>query len=160
MKNMKYGIKNEKNKTPRELFSVQHDGLAKEAEKWMKETAQACMIVTTLIATVMLAAAFTLPGGSDQNTGRPLRATTTPFKIFIISDAVSLFSSCTSVLMFFAILTSRYAEMDFLTSLPKKMILGLSTLFISIATMMATFAATLVIVLPGEASWVYIPVSV
>ncbi|KAI3844170.1 hypothetical protein MKX03_000068 [Papaver bracteatum] len=160
MKNKKYGIKNKKNKTPRELFSVQHDGLAKEAEKWMKETAQACMIVTTLIATVMFAAAFTLPGGSDQNTGRPLRATTTPFKIFIISDAVSLFSSCTSVLMFFAILTSRYAEIDFLTSLPKKMILGLSTLFISIATMMATFAATLVIVLRGEASWVYIPVSV
>ncbi|RZC63002.1 hypothetical protein C5167_024787 [Papaver somniferum] len=44
--------------------------------------------------------------------------------------------------------------------MPKKMILGLSTLFISIATMMATFAATLVIVLRGEASWVYIPVSV
>ncbi|KAI3883223.1 hypothetical protein MKX03_015373 [Papaver bracteatum] len=153
-------VEQEANRTPREIFSCEHKGLAKEGEKWMKETAQACMIVTTLIATVMFAAAFTLPGGSDQNTGIPLSANTPSFKVFIVSDALSLFSSSTSILMFFSILTSRYAERDFLTSLPKKMILGLSTLFISIATMMATFAATLVIVLRGQASWVYIPVSI
>ncbi|KAI3857564.1 hypothetical protein MKW98_028828 [Papaver atlanticum] len=147
------------NETPADLFSLQHKSLAKEGEKWMKETAQACMIVTTLISTVMFAAAFTLPGGSDQSTGRPLSATTMPFKIFIVSDAVALFSSCTSVLMFFSILTSPYAQRDFLLSLPRKLILGLFTLLISIVTMMSAFAATLVIVLCGEASWVYIPVS-
>ncbi|KAF2318359.1 hypothetical protein GH714_005959 [Hevea brasiliensis] len=41
------------------------------------------------------------------------------------------------VLMFLGVLTSRYAEDDFLKSLPTKLIIGLSTLFISIAAMMA-----------------------
>ncbi|KAI3921537.1 hypothetical protein MKW98_013471 [Papaver atlanticum] len=152
--------KNYEKITPKDLFSLHHKGLAEQGEKWMKDTSHACMLVTTLIATVMFAAAFTLPGGSDQNTGRSLIATSAAFKVFVVCDAVSLFSSCTSVLMFFSILTARFAERDFLISLPRKLILGLSTLFISIATMMATFAATLVIVLRGEASWVYIPVSV
>ncbi|KAI3834786.1 hypothetical protein MKX03_037920 [Papaver bracteatum] len=146
--------------TPKSLFSLHHKGLVEQGEKWMKDTSNACMLVTTLIATVMFAAAFTLPGGSDQNTGRSLIAKSAAFKVFVVCDAVSLFASCTSVLMFFSILTARFAERDFLISLPRKLILGLSTLFISIATMMATFAATLVIVLRGEASWVFIPVCV
>ncbi|KAI3903461.1 hypothetical protein MKW98_032115 [Papaver atlanticum] len=153
-------MKNRDNLTPGALFSLHHKDLADKGKKWMKDTTQACMLVTTLIATVMFAAAFTLPGGSDRNTGLPLTASTTAFKIFIISDAISLFAACTSVLMFFSLLTARYAERDFLTSLPMKLILGLLTLFISIATMMATFAATLVIVLRQQASWVFIPVSI
>ncbi|RZC66255.1 hypothetical protein C5167_009950 [Papaver somniferum] len=99
-------------------------------------------------------------GGSDQNTGVPLSSSTTAFKVFIISDAISLFAACISILMFFSLLTARYAERDFLISLPRKLILGLFTLFISIATMMETFAATLVIILRKQASWVYIPVSI
>ncbi|KAI3921541.1 hypothetical protein MKW98_013475, partial [Papaver atlanticum] len=152
--------KNKEQLTPKALFSLHHKSLAEQGEKWMKDTSNACMLVTTLIATVMFAAAFTLPGGSDQNTGQSLVAKSAAFRVFVVCDAVSLFASCTSVLMFFSILTARFAERDFLISLPRKLILGLSTLFISIATMMATFAATLVIVLRGEASWVYIPVFV
>ncbi|KAI3836322.1 hypothetical protein MKW92_049284 [Papaver armeniacum] len=146
--------------TPKALFTHKHKELARDGEKWMKDTAKACMLVTTLIATVMFAAAFTLPGGNDQTTGIPLYLKSRAFKIFIVSDAVSLFASCTSVLMFFSILTARFVERDFLKSLPRKLILGLSTLFVSIATMMITFGTTLVIVLRGEASWVYIPVSI
>ncbi|PRQ53096.1 putative PGG domain-containing protein [Rosa chinensis] len=79
------------------------------------------------------------------------------FLIFIISDAISLFSSTTSVMIFLGILTSRYKEDDFLKSLPTKMILGLFTLFLSIATMMITFSAALYILLHGK-SWIIIPV--
>jgi hypothetical protein len=70
---------------------------------------------------------------------------------------LSLFSATTSVLMFLGILTSRYAEDDFLESLPRKMIIGLSTLFFSIATMMIAFSAALIIMLHGQ-SWIIIPV--
>ncbi|KAF2318367.1 hypothetical protein GH714_006113 [Hevea brasiliensis] len=54
------------------------------------------------------------------------------------------------VLMFLGVLTSRYAEDDFIKSLPTKLIIGLSTLFISIAAMMVAFCATLIIMLKGE----------
>ncbi|KAI3850614.1 hypothetical protein MKW92_037186 [Papaver armeniacum] len=154
-------MRNNEKLTPGTLFSREHKDLVKEAERWMKDMAQACIIVTTLIATVMFAAAFTLPGGSDQNTGVPFTLKSRAFKVFMISDVISLFASCTSLLIFFSILTARYAERDFLTSLPRRLILGLFTLFFSIATMMATFTATVVIVFRGEArSSAYIWVSI
>ncbi|KAI3899979.1 hypothetical protein MKW98_000879 [Papaver atlanticum] len=151
-------MKNNKNKRPEALFTQQHRTLVKEGEKWIKEASQACMVVSTLIATVMFAAAFTVPGGNNQNTGLPIFIDSPSFLVFIVSDAVSLFASCTSILMFFTLLTARYAERDFQTSLPRKLILGLFFLFVSIAFMMATFAATLVIVLHKKISWVYAPV--
>ncbi|XP_026458157.1 uncharacterized protein LOC113358721 isoform X2 [Papaver somniferum] len=100
---------------PSEVFRNEHKALVKEGEAWMKETSQACMVVSTLIATVMFAAAFTVP--------------------------------------------ARYAEQDFLRSLPQKLILGLASLFISIAAMMTTFGATLVIILHGNVTWAYVPVT-
>ncbi|XXG52125.1 hypothetical protein AAC387_Pa03g0521 [Persea americana] len=43
--------------------------------------------------------------------------------------------------MFLSILTSRYQTSDFLCNLPMKLILGLSSLFISIAAMLVSFCA-------------------
>jgi hypothetical protein len=51
--------------------------------------------------------------------------------------------------MFLGILTARYAEQDFLISLPRKLIIGLSTLVISIAAMMVAFCAALLVMLDG-----------
>jgi hypothetical protein len=114
-------------------------------------------VVGALIVTIMFAAAFTVPGGNNQDTGFPLFLNKKLFMLFIISDALSLFSSSASVLMFLGILTSRYAEDDFLESLPRKMIIGLSTLFFSIAAMMIAFSTSLLIMLHGQ-SWIFIPV--
>ncbi|XP_041017954.1 ankyrin repeat-containing protein ITN1-like [Juglans microcarpa x Juglans regia] len=136
--------------TPRQLFKKNHMELKKEGERWMKDTSTSCTVVGALIITIMFAAAITFPGGIDQNTGLPLLLNDELFKLFIISDAFSLFSATTSVLMFLGILTSRYAEDDFLKSLPKKMIIGLSTLFLSLVAMMTSFSAILLIMLRGH----------
>ena len=143
--------------TPRELFTKNHNDMRKEGEQWMKDTATSCTVVGTLIVTIMFAAVFTVPGGNDQNNGFPIFLNKKLFMVFIVSDALSLFSSSTSVLMFLGILTSRYAEEDFLKSLPKKMIIGLFTLFFSIATMMTAFSAALFLML-HEQSWIFKPV--
>ncbi|KAB1201231.1 hypothetical protein CJ030_MR0G004589 [Morella rubra] len=103
-----------------------------------------------LIVTIMFAVAFAVPGGNNQETGLPMFSKDKLFALFIIFDALSLFSSTISVLMFLGILTSHYAEEDFLKSLPQKMIIGLSTLFFSIATMMMAFCVALFIMLPGK----------
>ncbi|KAF8377136.1 hypothetical protein HHK36_030509 [Tetracentron sinense] len=146
-------------KTPRALFTEEHKNLVKEGEKWMKDTASSSMVVAALIATVMFTAAFTVPGGNNQNTGIPIFLDRNIFLVYIVSDALSLFSSATSVLMFLGILTSRYAEDDFLKSLPSRLMIGLAALFLSIVTMMIAFGTTLYIVLQERLSWVYIPVS-
>ncbi|XP_042477779.1 ankyrin repeat-containing protein ITN1-like [Macadamia integrifolia] len=140
-------FRNSKGLKPHEVFTEEHKDLVREGEKWMKDTANSCMVVATLIATFTFAAAFTVPGGFDQDSGFPILLHHKLFYLFIMSDALSLFSSSTSVLMFLSIYTSRYAEEDFLELLPKRLIIGLSTLFFSIATMMVTFCATLFLIL-------------
>ncbi|KAK4593447.1 hypothetical protein RGQ29_017523 [Quercus rubra] len=152
-----HGFLNKEGLTPRQLFTKNHADMMSNGEKWMKDTASSCTVVGALIVTIMFAAAFTVPGGNDQNKGFPIFLNEKLFMVFIVSDALSLFSSSTSVLMFLGILTSRYAEEDFLKSLPTKMIIGLSTIFFSIAAMMTAFSAALFLML-CEQSWIVIPV--
>ncbi|XP_035545898.1 uncharacterized protein LOC109004066 [Juglans regia] len=57
--------------TPRQLFTKNHKNLMEKGEKWMKGTATSCTVVGALIATIMFAAAFTVPGGNDQTTVTP-----------------------------------------------------------------------------------------
>ncbi|XP_050140476.1 uncharacterized protein LOC126616460 isoform X2 [Malus sylvestris] len=140
------------NRTPRQVFTDNHNDMGKEAEKSMKETATSCTVVGALIVTIMFAAAITVPGGNDGHTGLPTFLAERVFTTFIVSDAISLFSSTTSVIMFLGILTSRYSEDDFRKSLPTKMIIGLFTLFLSIATMMIVFSCALYIMLKGKSS--------
>ncbi|GLT97809.1 hypothetical protein SLE2022_153560 [Rubroshorea leprosula] len=149
--------KNRYGDTPYEVLSNSHKELVKEGAKWMKKTSESFTVVGALIVTILFAAAFTLPGGNDQNTGFPMFLRKRSFMIFIISDAVSFFAASTSVLMFLGILTSRFAQEDFLESLPRKLIIGLSTLFISIAAMMVSFSAALLITLQDQ-WWAIIPI--
>ncbi|CAN6708369.1 unnamed protein product [Malus baccata var. baccata] len=148
---------NKEGRTPSKLFTETHKKLHEEGQKWMKETASSYTVVSALIITIMFAAVFTVPGGNNQETGFPIFLNKKLFMVFIVSDAISLFSSTTSVLMFLGILTSRYAEDDFLKSLPRKMIIGLSTLFISIATMMVAFSSAVFIMLQDKL-WITYPI--
>ncbi|KAF2302731.1 hypothetical protein GH714_001517 [Hevea brasiliensis] len=100
-------MENSEGKTPDCVFVLEHKKLKREGEKWMKETASSCMVVATLIATVMFAAAFTVPGGNNNSTGRPIFLYTRSFIVFVTSDALGLFSSASSILIFLSILTSR-----------------------------------------------------
>ncbi|XP_039160161.1 ankyrin repeat-containing protein ITN1-like [Eucalyptus grandis] len=145
-------------KTCWELFLEQRKDLLQEAEQWMNDTSTSCSLVATLITTVAFAAAFTVPGGND-NIGIPIFLKKTSFMVFAIADALALFSSITATLMFLAILTSRYAAKDFLHSLPRKMILGLTFLFLSSAFMLVAFGSALTTVLSGRWEWIYIPIT-
>ncbi|KAL7252735.1 hypothetical protein ACSBR1_007326 [Camellia fascicularis] len=146
--------------TPAEVFTDKHKELVKEGEQWMKDTANACSIVAALIATVVFAAAITVPGGNNGN-GGPIFNKRASFLIFGIFDAFALFSSMTSVLLFLSILTSRYAEDDFLVTLPRRLIYGLLTLFLSILSTMIAFGATLYLVFEESyKAWIIIPVFV
>ncbi|XP_026437577.1 uncharacterized protein LOC113335767 isoform X3 [Papaver somniferum] len=150
--------------TAQSIFTEEHKDLVVKGEKWMKDTSGSCMVVATLIATVAFAAAFTIPGGniSDSNSsknGTPVFLGTISFIVFVVADALALFSSITSVLMFLALYTSRYAEEEFLTSLPRKLVIGLGTLFISMATILVAFSAALSIALEDRCVWAPIPMA-
>ncbi|TXG68605.1 hypothetical protein EZV62_003540 [Acer yangbiense] len=58
-----------------------------------------------------------------------------------------------------AILTAQYDIEDFLESLPKKLIIGLGSLFFAIATMIIAFAAALTTILNKRWHLVYVPIT-
>ncbi|XP_073034914.1 uncharacterized protein [Primulina eburnea] len=151
---------NNDDKTPQMLFSEKHQELKSQGEKWMKDTATSCTIAAALIATVVFAAAFTVPGGLRSDTGVPIFVRKTSFVLFAISDSVSLFTSTTSLLMFLSILTSRYAEQDFLYVLPERLCIGLLTLFTSITFMMVAFGAAIYITLKEKSKLFLVPMTV
>ncbi|XP_031281758.1 protein ACCELERATED CELL DEATH 6-like isoform X1 [Pistacia vera] len=146
-------------KTPRALFSQEHQKLKDDGEKWMKDTANYCMVVAALITTMVFAAALVVPGGTSDETGTPHFLKKSSFKIFIVSDAISLVLSTCSIGSFLSILTSRYAEEDFLESLPRQLLVGLGTLLLSIAAMMVVFCAAIFILFKDGVAWIPILVA-
>ncbi|XP_059436324.1 ankyrin repeat-containing protein At5g02620-like [Corylus avellana] len=146
-------MKNSEHETPNDIFIREHKVLYEKGEKWMKQTANYCMVVATLIATVVFTAAFTVPGGNHQITGKPLLLNSISFKVFFISNGIALVFSSTSILIFLSILTSRYGEKDFFKSIPLRLLFGLAALFIAIAGMVIAFSATFFLVYYSEAKW-------
>jgi len=145
--------KNSKGMTAEELFLNEHKKLREDAESWMKKTAESCMLIATVIATGVFAAAVTLPGGIDD-TGKPNYLKKTSFLMFAISDASAFISSSTAILIFLSILVSRYGERDFYKSLPLKLIFGLITLFISITSMMVALSSSFFITYYHGSMWI------
>ncbi|KAD2804954.1 hypothetical protein E3N88_38331 [Mikania micrantha] len=141
---------NQYGQTPYELFAKENEDLVSKGLKWMKD----CMVVATLIVTVAFAVAFTVPGGYNQDYGPPIFIRKHAFLVFVIADAVSLISSSTSLLVFLSVLTSQHDQRDFIYSLPRKLIMGLLTLFISVATLMVAFSASFYVLYHNGLKWV------
>ncbi|KAM5551095.1 hypothetical protein ABKV19_027467 [Rosa sericea] len=144
---------NSEGRTPREEFTVNHRNLMEAGEKSIKETAtSSSALVAALIITIMFAATVATPGGIKDIKGVPIHLDTKAFQIFIVADVTSLCTSTTSVMIFLGILTSRFSEEDFLTSLPTKLIIGFLTLFLSVGAMMIAFSSSIFIMLYGQQS--------
>ncbi|XP_028093597.1 uncharacterized protein LOC114293685 [Camellia sinensis] len=127
------------------LGGYKHKKLRKEWEKWMKETSTSCTVVATLIATAMFTAIFTVLGGYNGTTRNPVYLHRHSFMVFTVADALSMFISCSPVQLFLGILKLRYADSEFLVSLPRKLIMAIASLFFSIVTMKLTFGTTIFI---------------
>lgn len=149
---------NKYNKTPRDIFTETHTELVKSGGEWLNKTSESCSVVAALIATVAFATSATLPGGVNQDTGHPTLEREPAFNLFAISSLIALCCSITAVVMFLSILTSRYQEYDFGRDLPRKLILGLTSLFMSIVSMLVSFCAGHYFVLKDQLQYAALPI--
>ncbi|XP_050290429.1 ankyrin repeat-containing protein ITN1-like [Quercus robur] len=78
--------RNKKKLTAEGLFAKNNTELRNAATDWLKHTAERCSIVAVLIATVAFAAAYTIPGGPNQNTGVPVLLNHSFFVVFTATD--------------------------------------------------------------------------
>ncbi|XP_034893555.2 uncharacterized protein [Populus alba] len=142
-------LRNDEGKTAEELFKESHKDQLENAQKWIKETTQSCSTVAALVATVVFAAAYTVPGGSDDN-GTPNFINSPYFLVFTVSDVLSLASSLTSLVVFLSLLTSPFEQQEFHFSLPRKLLFGFTFLFLAVITTMLSFGATILILIQSE----------
>ncbi|XP_031282083.1 ankyrin repeat-containing protein NPR4-like [Pistacia vera] len=152
--------KNKDGKTPRALFTEQHEELRNKADKYTKKIATACIMGSTLIATVVFAALFTLPGGTNESTGTPHFVQKASFIVFTISDTIALLLSSFSIIVFLAVISSRCEEADFLFGVRYSLALGLHWLLLSVKALIVAFCATMFIVFKEGLLWTPILVTV
>ncbi|KAK7846997.1 ankyrin repeat-containing protein itn1 [Quercus suber] len=125
------------------LFANTKSNLRNAARDWLIRTAEGCSIVAVLMATVAFAAAYTIPGGPNQNTGVPVLLNDPFFVVFTATDVLSLACALTSVVMFLSILTAPFRLEDFKHSLLNKLMLGVTFLFFSVVMMTISFSTTI-----------------
>ncbi|XP_044500251.1 ankyrin repeat-containing protein At5g02620-like [Mangifera indica] len=133
----------------KERFNSEHNKLLGEAQIWIKETSESCSVVAVLVATVVFAAAYTVPGGSNEQ-GHPVFLNSALFLLFTVMDVLGLACSLASVVMFLSILVSPYTYEEFHHKLPGKLRIGFTLLFISLTTTMISFAATILLIIRSE----------
>ncbi|XP_030968777.1 uncharacterized protein LOC115989250 isoform X3 [Quercus lobata] len=135
------------------LFANTKSDLRNAARDWLIRTAQGCSIVAVLMVTVAFAAAYTIPGGPNQNTGVPVLLNEPFFVVFTATDVLSLACALTSVVIFLSILTAPFRLEDFKHSLPNKLMLGFTFLFFSVVMMMISFSATIILMIRTKERW-------
>ena len=144
---------NNDNKTAEELFAATNEQLHQDAREWLMRTTENCTILSVFIATVAFAAAYTVPGGPNQDTGIPILHSKPFFLVFILADVISLTLALTSVGIFFSILTSSFPLENFKMYLFKKLKLGVICLVVSVAMMAVAFGATIVLLMTKNIVW-------
>ncbi|KAB2600880.1 ankyrin repeat-containing protein [Pyrus ussuriensis x Pyrus communis] len=145
--------RNKKDQTAEELFNYQHEGLLGSAQEWVKETAQSCSTVAVLVATVVFAAAYAIPGGTSDQNGLSLFQDDPLFLFFACMDIVGIACSLSSVAFFLSVLSSPLEYPYFVKSLPRKIMTGFILLFLSMAATMLAFAATILLLIRVEKKW-------
>jgi len=82
-------------------FVLKEDEKNKEEEEAFSKARESHLVVAALIATVIFAAAFTLPGGYKSDRGTAILAKKTAFIGFVISDTMSMVFSIFAVFIHF-----------------------------------------------------------
>ena len=150
--------KNRGEHTPDEIFQEEHQKLEEESKQWLNSTSNSCSFIAALIATVAFASSATVPGGVDQNTGVPIFEHRLAFSIFAMSSLVALCCSMISLLIFLAIFVSKGQDKDFTKNLPRNFLLGLTSLFISIAAMLICFCSGNFLIIKHQLKYAAVPV--
>ncbi|KAH6801484.1 hypothetical protein C2S52_001948 [Perilla frutescens var. hirtella] len=132
-------MRNQEGHTPRELFSKRHKSLLEESRTWIRNTADSCMLISTLIFSVVFASAFVVPGGYNQDTGIPILYKTNWFTCFIIFEALAMFSSALCIVFFLRIMMLGFEETHFIEILPRWIVRGLDALTLSVLGAISAF---------------------
>ncbi|KAH6801454.1 hypothetical protein C2S52_001918 [Perilla frutescens var. hirtella] len=142
--------KNKDGHTPKELFRKEHKSLLDHSTTWMRNIADSCLLIATLILTVVFGSAFAVPGGYDQSTGVPVLFKHKWFTSFVVFEALTLLLSAWSILSFLQMIMLTFNEDNFGSLIPRLFIRGLITLSCSVGGTVSAFMSAYFLVFAKE----------
>ncbi|KAG6495000.1 hypothetical protein ZIOFF_042790 [Zingiber officinale] len=138
--------RNEERKTAQEVFSENHKQMVKNCKNQLMEMGKTC---AGLVAAVVFASSFSIPGEKDDKTGNPVYMNRLPFKIFSHTYVIGLSCATTSLVLFLSLVISPYREQQFRRAIPTKYFLACLSFAMALLALLVSFTCNIFLQIYG-----------
>ncbi|CAD5194418.1 unnamed protein product [Musa acuminata subsp. malaccensis] len=137
---------NERQKTAQEIFTESHQDMLKNCKDQLMEMGKTC---SSLVAAVVFASSFSIPGEKDPATGNPVYFNRLPFKIFSHAYVIGLSSAATSLVLFLSLVISPYKQQQFRRAIPAKYFFACLSFGVALMAFLVSFTCNIFLQIYG-----------
>lgn len=137
--------RNKDQKTAAELFDENHKAMVLKEKEQLMEIGKT---YSSLVAVVVFASSFSIPGDKDAN-NNPIFLHRTAFKVFSHAYVLGLSCASTALVLFLSLLTSPYRVQDFRFSIPTKFIFANVSFFLALVALLVAFSCNIYLTIYG-----------
>ncbi|XP_064995466.1 uncharacterized protein LOC135631651 isoform X1 [Musa acuminata AAA Group] len=138
--------RNAQEMTAEEMFTESHQALLKSCKVQLMETGRLC---SGLIAAVVFASSFSIPGDKDPATGNPVYFGRAAFKVFSHAYVIGLSCAATSLVLFLSLAMSPNKEQQFRRIIPTKYFFARSSFGFAMLSFLVAFTCNIYLQLYG-----------
>ncbi|KAG6495001.1 hypothetical protein ZIOFF_042791 [Zingiber officinale] len=138
--------RNKEEKTAQEVFSESHKEMLHSCKNQLTEMGKTC---AGLVAAVVFASSFSIPGEKDEKTGNPVYMNRLPFKIFSHTYVIGLSCAATSLVLFLSLIISPYKEQQFRRAIPTKYFLACLSFAMALLALLVAFTCNIFLQIYG-----------
>ncbi|CAL9767548.1 unnamed protein product [Musa acuminata subsp. burmannicoides] len=138
--------RNAQEMTAEEMFTLSHQALLKNCKDQLMETGRLC---SGLVAAVVFASSFSVPGDKDPATGNPVYFGRAAFTVFSHTYVFGLSCAATSLVLFLSLAMSPYKEQQFRRIIPIKYFFARSSFGLAMLSFLVAFTCNIYLQLYG-----------
>ncbi|KAK7332081.1 hypothetical protein VNO80_28828 [Phaseolus coccineus] len=150
-------MRNKDGLTPKQVFYLSHKGLHTKSVSGVKSSANTLLVVATLIISLGITGAITIPISDIDSTITPIFRKKTWYTLFFVSISIGTYLCASSILFYSSIiLPSRWKPEDENVGLGQtKLVFGNMTLFTSLGFMFTAIASGTVLIFDFLPNWIF-----
>ncbi|THU45518.1 hypothetical protein C4D60_Mb02t18760 [Musa balbisiana] len=138
--------RNTDEKTAREIFTESHKEMFKNCKSQLMEMGKTC---SGLVAAVVFASSFSIPGEKNSKTGNPEYFNRLPFKVFTHAYVIGLSCAATSLVLFLSLVISPYKEQQFRRAIPTKYFFACFSFGLALMALLVAFTCNIFLQIYG-----------
>ncbi|THU45522.1 hypothetical protein C4D60_Mb02t18800 [Musa balbisiana] len=138
--------RNAQEMTAEEMFTESHQALLKSCKVQLMETGRMC---SGLVAAVVFASSFSIPGDKDPATGNPVFFGRAAFTVFSHAYVIGLSCAATSLVLFLSLAMSPYKEQQFRRIIPTEYFFARSSFGLAMLSFLVAFTCNIYLQLYG-----------